>query len=439
MNLLKQTLPLTLISSLRFLGLFIVMPTISVYALSLGASPLMVGLAVGGYALTQILFQTSFGMLGDKFDKRYVIAIGLLIFILGSLICAWSESIYWLVAGRLIQGVGAIASVITAFISDLTPEESRTKAMAVMGGGISMSFLIAMLIGPLIGGYFGLKILFFIAGFCSFLALLLLIFKVPAPPKISHTFTAKEQYIHYLKDTNLWMMYLSSFLQKALINLGFVIIPLVLHQDFDFSTSDLWKFYAPAGVLGIFAMAPASIFAEKYGYYKRVMIAGIVAFALCFALFCYADYLKVLWIFVVGVLVFFIALDIHEPIMQSLASKYPSSSQRSSALGLFTSFGFLGSFVGALLGGVLYSHIGLFWLSLLTGGGCIAWILSLSVWLQNPKKLKTLFLYDTPLSPHLKNLNGVIDYYQTSSTLVIKYDPTLTSEEEIKSLSSSPS
>ncbi|RDU70754.1 MFS transporter [Helicobacter brantae] len=432
MNLLKQTLPLTLISSLRFLGLFIVMPTISVYAISLGASPLMVGLAVGGYALTQILFQTPFGILGDKFDKRYVIGIGLVIFILGSLICAWSESVYWLVAGRFIQGVGAIASVITAFISDLTPEESRTKAMAVMGGGISVSFLVAMLVGPLIGGYFGLKILFYIAGLCSLLALFLLIFKVPTPPKISHSFTAKEQYTHYLKDKNLWMMYLSSFLQKALINLGFVIIPLVLHTDFDFSTSDLWKFYAPAGVLGIFAMAPASIFAEKYGYYKRVMIAGIVAFALCFALFCYADYLRVLWIFVVGVLVFFIALDIHEPIMQSLASKYPSSSQRSSALGLFTSFGFLGSFMGALLGGVLYSHIGLFWLSLLTGLVCVAWILSLALILKNPKKLKTLYLYNTPLSANLENLEGIIDYHYTSEVLCVKYDPALIDEEEIK-------
>lgn len=434
MNLLKQTFPLTLISSLRFLGLFIVMPTISVYALSMGASPLQVGFAVGGYALTQILFQTPFGILGDKFDKRFVIAIGLLIFILGSLICAYTQDIYWLIIGRLIQGVGAIASVISALISDITPEESRTKAMAIMGGGISVSFLIAMLIGPLIGGYFGLKTLFLLSTLCSILALFILALKVHQPPKISHTLTSSSQYTHYLKDKNLWMMYLSSFLQKALINLGFVIIPLVLHKDFDFSTSDLWKFYAPAGILGIFAMAPASIFAEKYGYYKRVMIAGIVAFALCFALFCYADYLQILWLFVLGILVFFIALDIHEPIMQSLASKYPSSLQRSSALGLFTSFGFLGSFVGAVLGGVLYGYMGLFWLSLLTGGVCVAWILSLSLCLQNPKKLKTLFLHDISQTKDLSHINGIIDYYYANQILCIKYDPLLLSEEEIKEL-----
>lgn len=434
MNLLKQALPLTLISSLRFFGLFIVMPTISVYAISMGATPLLVGLAVGGYALTQIFFQTPFGILGDKFDKRYVIAIGLLIFIVGSLICAYTQDIYWLIAGRLIQGVGAIASVISALLSDITPEESRTKAMAIMGGGISASFLLAMLIGPIVGGYFGLKFLFLIAAFCSLFALILLTLKVSKPPKINHIFAPNLQYDHYLKDKNLWMMYLSSFLQKALINLGFVIIPLVLYKDFNFSTNDLWKFYAPAGILGIFAMAPASILAEKHGYYKKVMIAGIMAFVFCFALFCYADYSRILWLFILGILVFFIALDIHEPIMQSLASKYPHSSQRSSALGLFTSFGFLGSFVGAVLGGVLYGYIGLFWLSVFTGGVCIAWILSLAICLQNPKKLKTLFipLQNIPNTQALSNLKGIIDYYQTTNMLCIKYDPSLISEEKIR-------
>lgn len=434
MNLLKQTLPLTLISSLRFFGLFIVMPTISVYAISLGASPLMVGLAVGGYALTQIVFQTPFGILGDKFDKRYIIAIGLLIFILGSLICAYTQDIYWLVIGRLIQGIGAIASVISALISDIAPEEKRTKAMAIMGGGISISFLLAILVGPIIGGFFGLKTLFLIAGLCSILALLILVTKVPKPPKIQNALFGKSQYTHYLKDKNLWMMYLSSFLQKALINLGFVVIPLVLHKDFDFSTSDLWKFYAPAGILGILAMAPASIFAEKYGYYKKVMIAGIVFFGLCFALFCYADYSRNLWLFVLGILVFFIALDIHEPIMQSLASKYPSSAQRSSALGLFTSFGFLGSFVGALLAGILYSHIGLFWLSLLTGGVCIVWIFALLLCLNNPKKLKTLFIPNISKIQDCISHKGIIDYYYVSDILCIKYDPQLIDEKTLQTL-----
>lgn len=432
MNLLQSTLPLSLISALRFFGLFLVIPTIAVYANSLGATPLMIGLAVGGYALTQILFQTPFGILGDKFDKRIIIGFGLVVFIIGSLICALSENVYWLVVGRMIQGVGAISSLISALISDNTPEEHRTKAMAIMGGGISISFLLSMLIGPLIGGAFGLNTLFYIASFCSLVALMILFLKVPKPKKITYSYIPTTQNTHYLKDKNLWMMYVSSFLQKALANLAFVIIPLVLHKDFSILENELWKFYAPAGIVGILAMAPASIFAEKYGYYKKVMITGIIAFILCFALFCYSDYIQSLWLFIMGIIVFFIGFDIHEPIMQSLASKYPSSSQRSSALGLFTTFGFLGSFVGAVLGGVLYGYIGLFWLSLLTGGVSILWILSLILWLNNPKRYKTLFLKNVQNFTQALEIQGIKDVYLAGDTLSIKYDPKITNEEEIK-------
>ncbi|WP_305862988.1 MFS transporter [Helicobacter cholecystus] len=432
MSLFKSTLPLSLISALRFLGLFLVIPTIAVYVNSLGATPLMIGLAVGGYALTQIIFQTPFGILGDKFDKRAIIAFGLIVFVIGSLICAMSETIYWLVAGRLIQGMGAISSLISALISDLTPEEHRTKAMAIMGGAISISFLLSMLIGPLIGGSFGLNVLFYIAALCSLLSLLILLFKVPKSSKITYSYLSDTHLKHYLKDKNLWMMYMSSFLQKALANLAFVIIPLVLHKDFAISESDLWKFYAPAGIIGILAMAPASIFAEKYGHYKNVMIAGIIAFIFCFVLFFYSDYIQSLWLFVIGIIVFFIGFDIHEPIMQSLASKYPRASQRSSALGLFTTFGFLGSFMGAVLGGVLYNYIGIFWLSLLTGAICCFWIFTLWLGLKNPKRCKTLFLKGIKDLNKASRFNGIEDLYLAGDTLCIKYDPQIINEEAIK-------
>lgn len=433
MNLFRLSMPLTLISSLRFFGLFVVMPVISIYALSLGATPLMVGLVVGGYALTQIIFQTPFGILGDKFDKRLIIAFGLAIFALGSLLCAYTDNIYLLIAGRLLQGCGAISSVLSALLADLTPEEKRTKAMAIMGGGISIAFLLAMIVGPFVGGHYGIKVLFYLATFASVAGLFILIFKIPKGTRIHYSYTKDSKNTSYFKDLNLWMMYLSAFLQKALVNLGFVIIPLVLFRDFDFSADELWKFYTPAGILGILAMAPASIFAEKYGHYKGAMMIGIVFFGLCFALFCISDYLQILWLFVLGIIVFFIGFDIHEPIMQSLASKYPKASQRGSALGLLTTFGFLGSFLGAVLGGILYSYIGLFYLSVIIGGICMLWMLCLSILLKNPIKQKTLFL---PLEKdhlmHLQNIQGITDYYHTQTTLTIQYDPALVDEQTIK-------
>lgn len=432
MEFLKLTLPITLIAALRFFGLFVVVPVISVYALSLGATPLMLGLTVGGYALTQIIFQTPFGILGDRLDKRIIIAVGLIVFIAGSLLCAYADSIELLVLGRMIQGCGAISSVLSALLADLTPVESRTKAMAIMGGGISIAFLLSVLIGPFIGGYYGIKTLFFLATFASFLGLLILLFQTPKSQKISYLYHHNNHYSH-LKDSNLWMMHLSSFLQKMIVSLAFVIIPLVLHKDFNFAIHDLWKLYAPAGIFGIFAMAPASIIAEKYGQYKNVMIAGILAFISCFALFFISDYYHLLWMFVLGIFIFFIGFDIHEPIIQSLASKYPKASQRSSALGLFTTFGFLGSFVGAILGGVLYNWIGLLYLSLLIGTLSLVWIVVLILILRNPPKQKTLFMATHLAQDHkLTQIDGITDFYRIQNTLVIQYNPDLIQEQKLK-------
>ncbi|ANV97636.1 hypothetical protein BBW65_01910 [Helicobacter enhydrae] len=430
-SLFKQTLPLTLITSLRFFGLFIVMPTIAIYAISLGASPLMVGLIVGGYNLTQIIFQTPFGILGDKYDKRLVIAFGLAIFAFGSFLCAWSDHLWILIIGRFLQGVGAVSSVISALIADLSPEEKRTKSMAIMGAGISVSFMLAMFIGPVLFGFYGGKFLFWLTGALALLSIGILFYKVPKPPKITYSFDNTQQE-NFLKNRNLWVMHLSSFLQKALISCGFIIIPLMLHQDFGFSQSDLWKFYAPAGVLGLFAMAPASIFAEKYGFYKAVMSVGVLIFIVAFIGFCLSDYGQILWLFALSILLFFVALDIHEPIMQSLASKYPKSFQRSSALGLFTTFGFLGSFVGAILGGVLYHTIGLFYLALGISCVCILWILIIALLLDNPPKNKTLFLHSYSDIRLLQRLDGIVDFYHTQEVLTIIYNPQIISENQIK-------
>lgn len=431
MSLLKQTLPLTLVSSFRFFGFFIVIPVISTYAISLGATPLMVGLAVGGYALTQIIFQTPFGLLGDRMDKRTIIALGLVIFMLGSALCAYTDDIYLLILGRMLQGCGAISSVLSALIADLTPIEDRTKAMAIMGGGISIAFLLAMIVGPIINGHFGIKPLFWITVFLALVAVGILFFKVPKCPHIEYSYHLDLKQTHYLKNPNLWLMHLSAFLQKALCNFIFVIAPLVLLKDFNFGANELWKFYTPAGIMGILAMAPASIIAEKYGRYKSVMSLGIIAFILCFFLLAISDHYRILWLFTAGLMIFFIGFDMHEPIMQSLASKYPSSSQRSSALGLFTTFGFLGSFLGAVLGGVLYSKIGLFYLSIGTGIVCLFWIIILVLLLKNPKKQKTLFLQPNP-SLNLSTIEGISDYYHAQNTLIVIYDPTMVSEAVLK-------
>jgi len=152
----KQILPLSSIIGLRFFGLFIVLPVLSAYALGLeGATPLLAGMAMSGYAFTQAIFQVPFGRLSDKMGRKKTLLIGLMIFIVGPIVCAISDNIYTLLIGRFLQGAGAIGSVVTAMIADLVKEEQRAHAMAIMGGVIAMSFSGAMIIAPIVGGTWG--------------------------------------------------------------------------------------------------------------------------------------------------------------------------------------------------------------------------------------------------------------------------------------------
>ena len=189
----KSVLPLSLIIALRFFGLFLVLPVISVYALSLeGATPTLVGIVIGGYALTQMLFQIPFGIMSDKFSRKGTIVFGLIIFAIGSLICALSTDIYTLIFGRFLQGAGSIGAVVTAMISDLVKEEQRPKAMALMGSFIGLAFALSMIAGPTIGAFAGVEWLFYITLFLALISIFLLIKKFPNPPHITHTYNKKS-------------------------------------------------------------------------------------------------------------------------------------------------------------------------------------------------------------------------------------------------------
>ncbi|WP_300955757.1 MFS transporter, partial [Helicobacter rodentium] len=188
-SLIKQSLPLSLILASRFFGLFIVMPVLSLYALSLeGSSPILIGIAMGGYALTQVLFQIPFGFLSDKFGRKSLIALGLVIFALGSLLCALSQDIYMLILGRFLQGAGAVGGVVSAMIADLVREENRTKAMAFMGATISLSFTFALILGPILGAHYGIPSLFWITCALAIFGIVVLFFAVPNAPKVTYRF-----------------------------------------------------------------------------------------------------------------------------------------------------------------------------------------------------------------------------------------------------------
>lgn len=434
-SLLKQSLPLSLILASRFFGLFIVMPVLSLYALFLeGASPILIGIAMGGYALTQVLFQIPFGFLSDRFGRKSMIAIGLIVFALGSLVCALSVDIYGLILGRLMQGAGAVGGVISAMIADLVREENRTKAMALMGGTISLSFTFALILGPILAANFGVPSLFWITCILAVLGLVILWVAVPNAPKVTYSFSHKSgEYSAILKNKNLQIMNLTNFLQKGFMTLAFLIIPIALVKGFEMPKEDLWQVYIPASLLGFFAMAPAAILAEKRGKFKAVMIVGILLFVFSYLLMLSESQA----VFIVGVLVFFVGFSVHEPIMQSLASRYCKAHQKGSAMGIFTSFGYLGSFFGALLGGHFYTFFSMLSITMFVVIASFLWILLLGL-LANPTFQKNLYL---PLKDRiaqetlevLGELRGVLEWYinESEQVVVVKYDKHLLEEVEV--------
>ena len=210
----KQIMPLSLIVALRFFGLFIVLPVLSIYALEMeGATPFLAGLVVGGYALTQAAFQVPFGLMSDKVGRKKTLLFGLLIFIVGSVIAAMSDNIYMLLIGRFLQGAGAIGSVVSAMIADLVKEEQRAHAMAVMGGTIALSFAAAMIVAPIVGGHWGIDKLFWLTAILSVMAIGILFTAVPKPPKIIHSYAEEEsKMMEVFKDKSLTRMYITFLL-----------------------------------------------------------------------------------------------------------------------------------------------------------------------------------------------------------------------------------
>ena len=432
----KSVLPLSAIIALRFFGLFLVLPVISVYAINLeGATPTLVGVVIGGYALTQMLFQIPFGVISDKFGRKGTIIFGLLIFAIGSIICAISTDIYTLIFGRLLQGAGSIGAVVTAMISDLVKEEQRPKAMAVMGSSIAFAFAISMIAGPTIGAAFGVESLFYITLFLALASIFVLMKFVPNPPQITHTYKEKAKLGEILGNPNLIKMNITNFLQKGLMTFAFMIIPMTLIKNFDWQMAELWKVYLPAMIFGIIAMAPAAILAEKKGKFKEILIIGIILFAISYLVIGFSSSATV---FVIGVVIFFIGFNMHEPIMQSLAAKFAKVHQRGLVLGIFTSAGYVGTFLGGLLGGAFYESASMNTLVIVIAVVCILWAI-LIITMPNPTKKKFIYLsldeYKLENSGKLET-NSIEEWYinNTENIIAIKYDSDLISDIEVKNL-----
>ncbi len=428
---------LSLIIGMRFFGLFVVMAVLSAYAHDLpGATPMLIGLAVGGYALTQAALQVPFGVLSDKIGRKKTILIGLLIFALGSLIAGMSDDIYMLLLGRFLQGAGAIGSVIIAMISDHVREEERAHAMAVMGMVIALAFTAAMVIGPIIGGFDGgVAALFYLTAGMALLSIILLFTVVPEPPTITHTFAEEEAKVKdVFKDKDLVRMYITFLFHSSTMAIAFFLIPLMLKTKFDLPLGDFWKVYLPAVIFGILAMGPAAVFGEKYNKGKEVFLISIGFIAAAFLLMGFSSNI---WLFGTGVVFFFIGFNMFEPLLQSFVSKFAKASQKGAALGVANTFAYVGMGVGATLAGKIFEYGNVQAVAVTVLIVAIFW----AIWIygmRNPGLRGTVYLttdlFDREKIPALMTETGITDTYinETEGIMVIKYDKELQDEDVIR-------
>jgi len=439
----KQIMPLSLIVGLRFFGLFIVLPVLSIYALDMeGATPFLAGLVVGGYALTQAAFQVPFGLASDKVGRKKTLLFGLIIFIIGSVIAAVSDNIYMLLIGRFLQGAGAIGSVVSAMVADLVKEEQRAHAMAIMGGTIALSFAAAMIIAPVVGGHWGIDKLFWLTAVLSVMAIGILFTAVPQPPKIVHSYEEEEsKMIEVFKDRSLTRMYITFLFHSSIMTMAFFIIPVVMTHGlteggFGWEKSELWKVYFPAMIFGFFAMAPAAIFGEKYGKGKQVFMISVSVIFLGFLAMGFAS---TAWVFVVGVVFFFIGFNMFEPLLQSFVAKFAKVHQKGAALGVANTFAYTGIFLGGLLAGWIMQHYDRATLAVVVAVLCVGWFIWVAT-MPNPNNRGNVYLpldiFDRERVAALKNHEAIVESYvnETENIAVVKYEKDMIDEDEIRGM-----
>ncbi|GAB7539291.1 MFS transporter [Burkholderia sp. 3C] len=346
----RATASLAAIFALRMLGLFMIMPVFSVYAKTIpgGDNVLLVGLALGAYGVTQSMFYILYGWASDRFGRKPVIAFGLLVFALGAFIAAFAHDITWIIVGRVVQGMGAVSSAVLAFIADLTSERNRTKAMAMVGGSIGVSFAVAIVGAPIVFHWVGMNGLFTIVGVLSLLAIGVVFWVVPDAPK--PPVHVKAPFAEVLRNTELLRLNFGVLVLHATQTALFLVVPRLL-VDAGLPVASHWQVYLPVMGLAFVAMVPAIIVAEKRGKMKPVLLGGIASILIGQLLLGSTPHTIVI---VAAVLfVYFLGFNILEASQPSLVSKLAPGSRKGAATGVYNTTQSIGLALGGVVGGWL--------------------------------------------------------------------------------------
>jgi MFS family permease len=422
----RATWSLALIISSRMLGLFMIFPILSLYippskisvafelmpgAVSeavwgsltghesiLGATPTTVGIAIGIYGLTQGLLQIPFGLISDRFGRKPVIVLGLLLFIFGSMVAAMSTSIWGVIIGRVIQGGGAVAAVIMALTADLTREETRTKALAIIGMTIGLGIMVALIIGPILDRWIGIFNIFWITAALATFGLLLILFVVPTPKRIEihrDAETVPRQMKRVLSNAQLMRFNGGIFILHAIFAASFLVFPLLIKDITGLEREHHGWLYLPVLAASLLLMGPLMIIGERFRKMKQVFLFAIIA--LVVAEISFRQLHLDTFTLVATLILFFGVFNFLEAALPSLISKTSSPEDKGTAMGVFSSSQYFGTFAGGVLGGIVLDYFGFPGVFLLCTVLLGVWLL-FAVSMKHPRYLVTRTLRVGPVT-----------------------------------------
>jgi predicted MFS family arabinose efflux permease len=407
---------LAAVFSVRLLGLFMIYPVFAAYAQGLsGATPYLIGEALGIYGLSQGLLQIPFGLLSDRLGRKVMIVFGLILFAIGSAVAALSTSIGGVILGRVLQGAGAIGSVVLALVADLTREENRTKAMATVGITIGASFMVALVAGPIIAAFIGVRGIFWLMVVFALIGIAITEFAVPSPRQVRvhrDAETVPGLIGLVLRNKELLRLDIGIFALHAMLTASFLVVPELLRATLGISTHNDWLIYLPVLALSVVVMVPAIIIAEKHRHMKGVFVAAVIALIASQVLLYLGS--GNLYVLLVALVIFFSGFNIMEASLPSLVTKTAPPDAKGTATGIYSSLQFLGIFAGGVIGGWANQAGGSTAVFIVTSALALIWLLAAATMAQ-PSYLTTRLLpigdvCDTEgLAARLRQVAGVAE------------------------------